>query len=152
MTPVAPPFTSAQIRAACPDGHTMDIVTTRDGEVVDRRRTVYLDPDESTVSIRVTALDADGETVGEPMEARSTWDDVRDNAVFPGDIITVTRETIETPLGRLECARYDVASGEVTLVFWFSSEYPGMPIRSATVSDGREVETTVVAAVSGPSS
>ncbi len=152
MTTTAPPFTSAQIREACPDGHTLDIVTTRDGEVVDRRRTVYFHPEEAEVSIRVTALDTHGETVGEPMEARSTWDDLRNHAVFPGDITTVTRETIETPLGRLECARYDVASGEVTLVFWFSSEYPGMPIRYATVSDGHEVETTTVTAVMDPPS
>ncbi|PKQ18211.1 MAG: hypothetical protein CVT68_04530 [Actinobacteria bacterium HGW-Actinobacteria-8] len=152
MTVVAPPFTSAQIRDACPDGHTLDILTTRDGEVVDRRRTVYFDPDESAVSIRVTALDAHGETVGESMEARSTWDDLRDHAVFRGEVTTVTRETIETPLGRLECARYDVASGEVTLVFWFSGEHPGMPMRYATVSDGHEVETTEVTAVMDPTS
>ena len=147
----APPFTSAQIREACPAGHALDIVTTRGGEVVDRRRTVYFDPQASAVSISVTALDADGEPVGEAMEARSTWDELRDHAVFPGEVTTVTRETIETPLGRLECARYDVASGEVTLVFWFSSQFPGMPIRSATMSDGHEVETTMVTAVMDPS-
>lgn len=152
MTTVAPPFTSAQIREACPDGHSLDIVTTRDGEVVDRRRTVYLQPDASTVSIRIIALDADGEPVGDAMEALSTWDELRDNAVFAGDVTTVTRETIETPLGRLECARYDVASGEVTLVFWFSDKHPGMPVRSATLSDGHEVETTIVTAVADPSS
>ncbi len=143
-----PPFTSAQIRAACPQGHTVDSVTTRDGEVVDRRRTVYSDPDENEVSIGITPLDADGEPMADAMEARSTWDDLRDSSVFPGDVTTVTRETIETPLGRLDCARYDVASGEVSLVFWFSEDFPGMPVRSATVSDGREVETTVVTAVS----
>ncbi len=147
----APPFTAAQIRAACPDGHAVDIVTTRDGEVVDRRRTVYFHPDEWAVSMSVTALGADGEPVGDAMEARSTWHELRDHAVFPGDVTTVTRETIETPLGRLECARYDVASGEVTLVFWFSGQFPGMPIRSATVSEGREVETTTVTAVTDPS-
>ena len=149
MIMAAPPFTSAQIRAACPHGHTLDIVTERDGEVVDRRRTSYFNPDESGVSIGVTPLGADGEPTGTAMEAWSSWDDLRDNMVYPGDVTTVTRETIETPLGRLECARYDVASGEVTLVFWFSAQFPGMPIRSATVSDGSEVETTVVAAVSG---
>jgi len=152
MTTAAPPFTSAQIREACPDGHTLDIVTTRDGEVVDRRRTTYFHPEDAAVSIRVTALDASGEPVGEPMEARSTWDELRDHAVFPGEVTTVTSETIETPLGRLDCARYDVASGEVTLVFWFSSEFPGTPIRHATVSDGHEAETTIVTAVMDPSS
>ncbi len=146
----APPFTSAQIREACPDGHYLDIVTTRDGEVVDRRRTRYFAPDAAAVSISVVALGADGEPVGEAMEARSTWDELRDHAVFPEDVTTVSRETIETPMGRLECARYDVASGEVTLVFWFSAQFPGMPLRYATVSDGREVETAAVTAVSDP--
>jgi hypothetical protein len=67
--------------------------------------------------------------------------------VFPHEVTTVTRETIDTPMGRLDCARYDVASGEVTLVFWFSEQFPGMPIRYATVSDGHEVESTEVVAV-----
>jgi hypothetical protein len=150
MTMTTPPFTSAQIRAAYHDGHTLDIVTTRDGEVVDRRRTVYLEPDEQAVSIHVSTLGADGDPIGEAMTARSTWDDLRDHAAFADDVTSLTRETIETPLGRLECARYDVASGEVTLVYWFSDEYPGMPIRYATMSAGREVETTVVTAVSDP--
>lgn len=147
MTTAAPPFTSAQIREACPEGHTLDIVTTRDGTVVDRRRTVYVHPDESAVSIRVTTLDDQSNAVGDAMEARSTWDELRDHAVFPHEVTTVTRETIDTPMGRLDCARYDVASGEVTLVFWFSSQYPGMPVRYATVSDGHEVESTEVVAV-----
>jgi hypothetical protein len=151
MTTVAPPFTSAQIRAACPDGHALDIVTTRDGEVVDRRRTTYFHADESAVSIRVTQIDAQGDPRGEPLEARSTWDELRDHAVVPGEVTAVTRETIETPLGRLECARYDVASGEVSLVFWFSSQFPGMAVRSATLSDGHEVESAMVTAVTGPS-
>lgn len=150
MTTVAPPFTSAQIRDACPDGHTLDTVSTRDGIVVDRRRTVYVDPDATGVSIMVNSLDEAGDPVGEAMRARASWDELRDHAVVPGEATTVTRETIETPLGRLECARYDVASGEVTLVFWFSAQYPGTPIRYATVSDGHEVESTEVTAVTDP--
>ena len=145
-----PPFTSEQIRAAFSHGHSRELVTQREGKVVDRRRTVYIDPDEHEVSIGITPLDDKGEPLGDAMEARTTWEDLRDSAVYPGDVTTITSETIDTPLGRLECARYEVASGEVTLMFWFSAKYPGPPIRSATVSDGREVESTVVTAVSDP--
>ena len=132
---------------ATPDGHTLDIVTTREGEVVDRRRTVYFDPDETSVSMRLAPLNEAGEVVGEAMAARITWDDLREHAVFPAETTTVTGETIETPLGQFDCARYDVASGETTLAFWFAAEHPGMPIRYATLSDGVEVEVTTVVAI-----
>lgn len=148
MNSLAPPFTAEQIRMGTPDGHSLDIVTTREGEVVDRRRTIYFDPDETSVSMSLVPLDAAGVVVGEPMTARTTWEDLRDHAVFPVDTTTATTETIETPLGVLDCARYDVASGETTLAFWFSPAHPGMPVRYSTLSDGVEVEVTTVVAVS----
>lgn len=148
MTNTSPPFSAEQIRAGTPDGHTLDIVTTREGVVVDRRRTVYFDPDETSVSMRLAPLNDAGVVVGEAMAARTTWEDLRDHAVFPAETTTVVGETIETPLGRLDCARYDVASGETTLAYWFAEEHPGMPIRYATLSDGVEVEVTTVVAIS----
>ena len=149
MNDLSPPFTADRIRMATPDGHTLDIVTMREGEEVDRRRTVYFGPDETSVSMRLASLSPAGVVSDEVMEARTTWEDLRDHAVFPAETTTMTTETIETPLGSLECTRYDVASGETTLAFWFAAAFPGMPIRYATLSDGREVEVTTVVAVSG---
>ncbi len=131
-----------------PDGHTLDIVTTREGEVVDRRRTIYFDPDETSVSMRLAPLSDAGVLDAEAMEARTTWADLRDHAVYPEETTTVTEETIDTPLGSLACTRYDVASGETTLAYWFAATHPGMPVRSATLSDGVEVEVTTVVAIS----
>lgn len=148
MNNLSPPFSADQIRMGTPDGHTLDIVTTREGEVVDRRRTVYFDPDETSVSMRLAPLNEAGVVVGEAMAARTTWADLREHAVFPAETTTVTPDTIETPLGTFDCARYDVASGETTLAFWFAAAHPGMPIRTATLSDGVEVEVTTVVAVS----
>lgn len=147
MNNLSSPFSPEQIRLGTPDGHTLDTVTTREGEVVDRRRTVYFDPDETSVSLRLAPLSEGGVVVGEAMEARTTWADMREHAVFPAETTTVTADTIETPLGTLDCARYDVASGETTLVFWFAEAYPGMPVRYATLSEGVEVEVTTVVAV-----
>ena len=148
MTLASPPFTAEQIREATPHGYAVDLVTERSGLVVDRRRTVYLTPDQESVSIAVTALTDLDEPSGAPMVARSTWEDLRDHAVFPPDSTIVTEETIETALGRLQCTRFDVARGDLTLVFWFCELYPGMPIRYATLSDGEEVESATVVAVS----
>ena len=147
MDDLLPPFTADQIRLATPDGHTLDIVTTREGEEVDRRRTIYFDPDEESVSMRLASLSPAGELSKDAIEARTTWEDLRDHAVFPKETTRVKTEAIETPLGSLDCTRYDVASGETTLVFWFAEAYPGMPVRNATLSDGHEVETTTVVAV-----
>ena len=130
MNDSSPPFSAEQIRLGTPDGHTLDTVTTREGEVVDRRRTIYFDPDETSVSMRLAPLTEAGVLDGEPMEARTTWADLHDHAVFPADTTTVTKETIDTPLGSLPCTRYDVASGETTLAYWFSAAHPGMPVRS----------------------
>jgi len=147
MTNSAPPFTAEQIRLGTPDGHTLDIVTTREGEVVDRRRTIYFHPDETSVSMRLAPLSDTGVLGADAMEARTTWADLREHAVFPAETTTVTEETIDTPLGSLPCTRYDVASGETTLAYWFAPAHPGMPIRYATVSDGVEVEVTTVVAI-----
>lgn len=148
MNNSSPPFTAEQIRTGTPDGHTLDIVTTREGEVVDRRRTIYFDPDETSVSMRLAPLSEAGVVDADAMEARTTWADLREHAVFPAETTTVTEETIDTPLGNLPCRRYDVASGETTLAYWFSAAHPGMPVRSATLSDGVEVEVTTVVAIS----
>jgi hypothetical protein len=148
MTNTVPPFTPEQIRSGTPDGHTLDIVTTREGEVVDRRRTIYFDPDETSVSMRLAPLSAAGVVGAEAMEARTTWVDLRDHAIFPAETTTVITETIDTSLGSLPCTRYDVAKGETTLAYWFAAAHPGMPVRSATLSDGIEVEVTTVVAIS----
>jgi hypothetical protein len=148
MSDSVPPFTPEQIRSGTPDGHTLDIVTTREGEVVDRRRTIYFDPDETSVSMRLAPLSEAGVLGSEAMEARTTWVDLRDHAVFPAETTTVTEETIDTPLGSLPCTRYDVASGEATMTYWFAAAHPGMPVRAATLSDGVEVEVTTVVAIS----
>lgn len=147
MTNSSPPFTAEQIRRGTPNGHTLDIVTTREGEVVDRRRTIYFDPDETSVSMRLAALSEAGVLDADAMEARTTWADLRDHAVFPEETTTVTEETIDTPLGSLPCTHYDVASGETTQAYWFAPAHPGMPIRYATLSDGVEVEVTTVVAI-----
>ena len=85
MSNSSPPFTAEQIRAGTPDGHTLDIVTTREGEVVDRRRTIYFDPDETSVSMRLAPLSESGVLDADAMEARTTWADLRDHAVFPAE-------------------------------------------------------------------
>ena len=148
MSDSVPPFSPEQIRIGTPDGHTLDIVTTREGEVVDRRRTIYFHPDETSVSMRLAPLSEAGVLGSEAMEARTTWADLRDHAVFPAETTTVTKETIDTPLGSLPCTRYDVATGETTTVYWFAAAHPGMPVRYATLSDGVEVEVTTVVAIS----
>ena len=147
MNDSSPPFSAEQIRLGTPDGHTIDTVTTREGEVVDRRRTVYFDPDETSVSMRLAPLSDAGVLDADAMEARTTWADLHDHAVFPAETTTVTKETIDTPLGSLPCTRYDVASGETTMAYWFSAAHPGMPVRYATLSDGLEVEVTTVVAI-----
>jgi len=69
-----------------------------------------------------------------------TWLELQQHAAFPGQLTQVSSETIEIPLGRLGCIRYDVREDAEVATFWFSPAHPGMPVRYE--SDG--AHTTVI--------
>ena len=60
---------------------------------------------------------------------RVTWLELQQHAAFPEQLTQVSSETIEVPLGRLDCIRYDVREDAEVATFWFSPEHPGMPVR-----------------------
>ena len=78
----------------------------------------------------------------------AAWTDLQAHASYPAEITTCTRNTVETPLGRISCIRYDVSSDDHTNTFWFSPEHPGMPIR--LTSDAQNGPTTTVVSITRP--
>lgn len=129
------PFTADEIREGCPEGRTVTSVTeTGDGETV-------------TETVRFSGCDEAGTTLGpDDRGRRVSWLDLQAHASFPAADTTITSETIETPLGRLETSRYEVVRGPETLVFWFAHSKPGMPIRQSTIVAGEVTATTTVVA------
>ena len=119
-----------------------------DGERFERvNRFSDCDAEGATLERRLVA--ADGGAEGEVSAGRVTWLELQWHAAFPAERTTVTEETLELPMGRLECVRYDTREGDVTDApvesFWFARAFPGMPVRYESPTPAGIVRTTVVA-------
>lgn len=125
------PFSADQIRAACPDGHTVTVRSTRAGFEAQRVER-YTEGDAEGVTIWV-----EGQTAS--TRRRTTWKALQMHAAFPEDATTISDETIDCPLGVLECKRYDVMRRSGPATFWFAADYPGMPVRYIVAGIADEV-------------
>ena len=67
---------------------------------------------------------------------RVTWRELQSHASFPMETAARRRETIEHPLGTLDCWRYDVGTPQDGNTFWFDLSRPGMPVRMRRNSNG----------------
>jgi hypothetical protein len=146
-TDLPTPFSAEEIRAASPNGHTVETVTEEFGTVTARRRTTFLDVDAAGANMRVVALDIAGAEVGDAESHRAAWTDLQAHASFPADQTTRVREQVDTPLGLLDALRYEVRRGEEQMTFWFALEHPGMPILMAVARDGELVSMTTVTSI-----
>jgi hypothetical protein len=88
----------------------------------------------------------DGRPLAPAEERRTTWRDHRAHASFPRDAPTIARETIEPPIGRLDCLRYTVVDGDSVNTLWFATARPGMPVKVVATEGGRAVSTVTTAA------
>lgn len=138
------PFTGAQIRAASPSGTVVVTRTENADGTVGLERVEFLDCDDSGTTMRATPIDEAGEPAGPSREGRSSWTELQSHASFPAAIATRRAERLETPLGELDCLRYDVDTGDRTMTFWFAHDHPGMPIRFTASSGGQVDSTTTV--------
>lgn len=129
------PFTAAEIRAACSVGRVLELLVEADGEEPYRRYNRYVACDEDGATIER------GRHGGEVETRQVTWAELQAHAAFPAEATTIEPETIETPLGVLDCLRYTVEDDDGVTVFWFATAYPGMPVR---ISEG-DVTTTMIA-------
>ena len=141
------PFTADEIRSATPAGY-MVVTVTEQGAAAAHRRTEFTDVDADRTTMVMTPIDEHGAPAGEAREVVAAWSDLQAHASFPAGITTRSRDTITTPLGTIDCIRYDVSSDDHTNTFWFSIEHPGMPIR--LTSDALNGPTTTVVSITRP--
>ncbi len=123
------PFTSSEIRDGCPLGRTVQLLVERPGETSYLRVNRFVVVDLDGAEQESENLTMDGVSLGAAQAHRSTWLDLQRHASFPLDRTTIEEETIETPIGRLECMRYVVTDGPDRDVFWFARSRPGMPVK-----------------------
>lgn len=136
------PFTADEIRAACPDGHRL-LVRTRLGDLVTFHCDSFAAGDADGCALTQVVTDASGTPVDEPRTARVSWRELQEHAAFPAAATTISPERIASPLGELECLRYEVRRDAGTATFWFATRHPGMPVRHET-ADGALVEVVAV--------
>lgn len=136
------PFTADEIRTACPEGREMTVRTEMAGEQATYRRIRFISVDSIGATQAVSRLTVNKEQVGDTNTTYATWGDLQAHASFPRRDTTIDRETIDTPMGRLECIRYRVRDGSRVDTFWFAVELPGMPVRFTTSENGTVTSTT----------
>src|SRR5437660_4713867 len=96
------PFTAEEIRDGCPQGRTIHLLVDRSGEQFVRFNR-YVSCDEAGATIERGLLD----DVDVEMEWTS-WRDLQAHAAFPETQTTIDRETIDLPVGQVDCLRYTV--------------------------------------------
>jgi hypothetical protein len=131
------PFTADEIRDGSPVGKSIRLLIEAGGQdpIIRVNRWVACDADGATVER--TKYSLAGDQLGPREFERSTWLEYQTHASFPADVTTLDRETIETPLGSLDCLRYTVVDGESVDTFWFWPGAPGMPVKYTSSEDGR---------------
>jgi len=146
------PFTADEIRAASGSGKLIRILVEQpDGERFERvNRFSHCDDVGATLERWLVA--SDGGVEGEASSGRVTWLELQQHAAFPVDRTTVSEETIDLPIGRVECLRYDTRDGDAadgadaaSETFWFARAFPGMPVRYQSQTPAGVVRTTVLA-------
>lgn len=138
------PFTADEIRDATQVGKTIRRRVDATGEASFFIVSRYVECDGAGALMERSRVSLDGAALGEPEVDRVTWLDLQTHASFPADAATIESERIDTPLGELDCLRYTVRDGTTEHVFWFATDFPGMPIRSLTRTDGQVVNTVAV--------
>lgn len=141
------PFTADEIRRATGGGRTIRIqVDNPDGTRTLRvNRFRETDADGATLERWTTGLT--GIVEGEITRSRVTWTELQRHAAFPSERTVLSSETLDLPIGRVDCLRYDVrdAADAAPDAYWFSVAHPGMPVRYETPQNGGIQRTTVVA-------
>lgn len=146
------PFTADEIRAGCPVGRSVTVRMSGDQDLTTKWRSTFLECDDEGAVVETRMVPGEWERPRPPSEARVTWEELRMHAAFPAEATEITEETIETPLGALECLRYEVSAPEGLRILWFAKALPGQPVRIGTVVNGEiEVSSEIVHDTAWPS-
>ncbi|WP_260980409.1 hypothetical protein [Microbacterium paludicola] len=141
------PFTADEIRDAARGGKTIRMLD----EEADGTRTLrvnrFREVDDDGALLERWTSGPTGIVDGEIERSRVTWRELQAHAAFPEDRTTLSSETLELPIGRVECLRYEVRgpADAASETFWFATAHPGMPVRVETISDEGVTRTTVIA-------
>lgn len=143
------PFSADEIRDGCPPGRTCrTLVEPADGPP-QVRVSRFGEHTADGVLYERWVESVDGVMEGEPAVSPVPWAALQRHAGFPAAVSTVAAERISTPLGDLDCLRFDVRDGADVTTFWFARSLPGMPVKVVEVVNGRVTETATLVSNEG---
>jgi hypothetical protein len=130
------PFSADEIRAGNPPGTTRVYVVRRGADVA-LQRTTFLEHagDQGGLArFEVSSRTLDGEPIGTPTEASSTWAELQAHASYPRAEATLASTICTTAAGRHEAWMYDwrqpARDGRPATHHrvWFAKSMPGPPV------------------------
>jgi len=136
------PYTPEQLRRNHPSGVHIDMQTLVGGQVTESSRTEFLDSDALAVTLRMTRFDATGAALGQPVEQRVTWVDLRGHAHFPAAATELGHAVVRVPAGEFEAWVYSVHAGDeagTVTTYHFAVDEPGPPVLLVQTVGGTEV-------------
>ena len=138
------PFLAEEIRIGCPVGRTIRLLVEVEGAEPFVRVQRYVWTNERSATTERWRETLDGVRVGAVQDRDTTWTKLQAQASFPANETTIEPDTIETPLGIVDCLRYTVREGETVKRLWFARHLPGTPVKVVVKEDGRVVSTVTM--------
>jgi hypothetical protein len=140
------PFLAEEIRLGSPVGRTIRLLVEVDGTEPFVRVQRYVWTNERGATTERWRETVDGTRFGNVEDRDTSWRQLQARGSFPADQTTVEPDTIETPLGVIDCLRYTVSDGETVKRLWFARHLPGIPVKVVVEEDGRVVSTVTMIA------
>jgi hypothetical protein len=138
------PFLADEIRMGAPVGRTIRLLVEVDGAEPFVRVQRYVWTNSRSATTERWRETVDGERVGRVEERDTDWRRMQAQASFPAEQTSIEPDTIETPLGTIDCLRYTVREGETIKRLWFARHLPGMPVKVVVKEEGRVVSTVTM--------
>jgi hypothetical protein len=134
------PYTADQIRDASKTGREWQYRVVA-GDVTEWSVMTMTAVDADGAMIVSSRRGGEGKALGEPKEGKSTWEDLRQHAVFPASTTTISDDTVKAPGGPYASKKYTVKVDGGTSTYWFANDLPGAPVKVTIEKGGAVVET-----------
>ena len=126
------PYTAEQIRESFQPGKQLMFgLKSPEGDKVQHWKVLASDEGTVTIEFRTQGEDA--------VEKTSTWEELRDHALFPEENTVREEGTRETKLGTFDCWIYTRTEGPKVSTFVFAKGLPGPPVVMTITVEGNEV-------------
>ncbi len=127
------PYTAMQIRDSSAVGRTYRYRVESMGKAAIEKKLVWKTWSEQDCSIESSKYDLAGKAIGKPKVEKSSWQALRQHAVFLEKNTTTRNEKVTVPAGTFDTTVYqlveEVDGNLLTKHFWFAPHLPGPPVK-----------------------